>query len=79
MLQNVFVSNLKMYLSQIAKLICLQLQNISVSNCKMNLSQIAKYICNERVLRQYRDSIATVLRQYHDSTETVAPYSGPLS
>ena len=68
-----------MYLSQIAKLICLQLQNISVSNCKMNLSQIAKYICNERVLRQYRDSIATVLRQYHDSTETVAPYSGPLS
>ena len=77
--ENVFVSNFKINLSSIAKYICLKLQNVFVSNCKMNLSQIAKYICNERVLRQYRDSIATVLRQYHDSTETVAPYSGPLS
>ena len=43
--QNVFVSNCKMYLCQIAKCICLKLQNIFVSNCKMYLSQIAKCIC----------------------------------
>ena len=59
-LQNVFVSNFKMYLSritkefcfnckmylsQIAKCICLKLQNVFVSNCEMYLSQIAKCIC----------------------------------
>ena len=33
------------YLSQIAKCICLKLQNIFVSNCKMCLSQIAKCVC----------------------------------
>ena len=34
-----------MYLSQIAKYICLKLRIVFVSSCKMNLSQIAKYIC----------------------------------
>ena len=44
-LQNVFVSNWKMYLSSISKLISIQLQNIFVSNCKMYLFQIVKCIC----------------------------------
>ena len=44
-LQNVFVSNYKIYLYQIAKFTCLKLQNVFVSNCKMYLSQIVKYIC----------------------------------
>ena len=38
------VSNYKMYLSQIAKCICLKLQNVFVSNYKMYWSQIAKCI-----------------------------------
>ena len=43
-LQNVFVSNCKMYLSQIAKCNCLKLKNVFVSNCKMYLSQISNCI-----------------------------------
>ena len=43
-LQNVCVSNCKIYLSQIAKCVCLNLQNIFVSFFKMYLSQIAQYI-----------------------------------
>ena len=43
--QNVFVSNCKIYMSHIEKLICLKFWNVFVSNCKMYLSQIAKFIC----------------------------------
>ena len=39
-LQNIFVSNCKMYVFQIVKCICLNLQNVFVSNCKMYFSQI---------------------------------------
>ena len=44
-LQNLVVLDCKMYLSQIAKYICLKLRIVFVSSCKMYLSQIAKYIC----------------------------------
>ena len=40
-LQNVYVSNCKLCLSQIAKCICFKLQNVFFSNCQMYLSQIA--------------------------------------
>ena len=42
---NVFGSNCKMYLSRIAKCICLELPNVFVQNCQMYSSQIAKCIC----------------------------------
>ena len=42
---QVFVSDFKMYLSQIDKCICLKFQFVFVSNCKMYLSQITKSIC----------------------------------
>ena len=48
-LQTVFVSNCKLYLSQIANCICLKLKTVFVSNYKMYWSQIAKCIfsnCN---------------------------------
>ena len=44
-LQNLFVLNCKIYLSQIARCICLKLQNAFVSNCKRYLTQSAKCIC----------------------------------
>ena len=44
-LQNIFVSNYKIYLSQITKCISLKLQCVFVSNYKTYLSQIEKVIC----------------------------------
>ena len=42
---RVFVSNYRMYLSEITKCICLKLQSVFVSNYKIYSSQITKYIC----------------------------------
>ena len=46
-LQNVFVSNCSMYLSQIAKGICFKLQNIFVSNFEMHLCQYSHWSSSE--------------------------------
>ena len=43
--ETVFESIYKLYLSQIAKCICLELPNVFAPNCEIYLSQIAKYIC----------------------------------
>ena len=51
-LQTVFVSNCKLYLSQIANCICLKLKTVFVSNYKMYLSQSIDIYCPQKAYIQ---------------------------
>ena len=56
-LQNVFVSNCKMYLSQISKCICLKLQNVYFPD-----TALIKYLSTKQVSGGSQDKLCTILK-----------------